>query len=162
MANVLCQIRGSKRLRLYSPSDILHLRIGPGDSSSTTDVFDPSSVQNTSLQCAHAYDAVLEPGDVLFIPPMWAHAAAAISPVSVAVNVFYRSLSSGYAPGRDVYGNRDLQAYENGRKEVKKIADSFSKLPPQIRHFYLQRLGQELIDLSSASKHCRDTTMGRK
>lgn len=146
MANVLCQIRGSKRLRLYPPSDILLLDISPGDSSSTIDVFEPIPAHRTSLQHAHAHDAVLGPGDVLFIPPMWAHAAQAISPISIAVNVFFRSLDSGYAPGRDVYGNRDLQSYENGRRDIKKITESFNKLPSQIRRFYLERLGQELID----------------
>ena len=146
MANVLCQIRGARHLRLYPPSDILSLGILAGDSSSKIDVFDETGPQYTSLRDAHPYDAVLEAGDVLFIPPMWAHAAATMTPFSVAVNIFFRSLDSGYATGRDIYGNRDLQSYENGRREVKKMTQSFRVLPPQIRRFYLERLGQELMD----------------
>ena len=148
MANVLCQIRGSRSLRLYPPSDILSLCIDPGSSSSTVDVFDHSDASQALLEHTHPWEAVLEPGDILFIPPVWAHAAESISPISVAVNVFFRNLDSGYAAGRDVYGNRDLQAYENGRRDVNKMVNTFDKLPPDIRRFYLERLGQELIDLA--------------
>ena len=146
MANVLCQIRGSRELRLFPPSDILSLGVRSGESSSDLDVFQDSTI--CSAAGIHPQVAILEPGDLLFIPPMWAHAAKAISTVSVAVNVFFRNLDNVYAPGKDVYGNRDLQVYENGRRDVKKTATSFDKVPPQIRRFYLERLGQELIDIA--------------
>ena len=63
---------------------------------------------------------------------------------SVAVNIFFRSLDLGYAAGRDVYGNRDLQAYEKGRKDIEKIAKSFDGLTPEFAQFYLLRLAEEL------------------
>lgn len=64
--------------------------------------------------------------------------------VSISVNVFFRNLNSGYAPGRDIYGNRDLQAYEKGRKDIEKIIKSFDKLPSDTGKFYLERLADEL------------------
>ena len=146
MANVLCQIRGSRELRLFPPSDILSLGIGSGESSSDLDAFQDFTVG--SAAGIHPQEAILEPGDILFIPPMWAHAAKAISTISVAVNVFFRSLDNVYAAGKDVYGNRDLQVYENARRDVRKIATSFDKVPLQIRRFYLERLGQELVDIA--------------
>lgn len=63
------------------------------------------------------------------------------------MNVFFRDLDGGaYAPGRDVYGNRDLAAYEKGRQDVARIANSFSnkKIPEEVRQFYLLRLADEL------------------
>ena len=63
--------------------------------------------------------------------------------MSVAVNVFFRNLESGYAAGKDVYGNRDLQAYDKGRQDIAKIVKSFDSLPIDVRAFYLQRLVKE-------------------
>ena len=62
----------------------------------------------------------------------------------MAVNVFFRNLQTGYAAGRDVYGNRDLQAYERGRKDVEKITKAFDGLPPDMGRFYMERLAEEL------------------
>lgn len=66
--------------------------------------------------------------------------------VSIAVNVFFRNLKAGYAAGKDVYGNRDLQAYEKGRLDVGKIAKSFEGLPTDMAKFYLERLADELME----------------
>lgn len=142
MANVYCQIQGSKRLILFPPSDVEHLSFAPGASSSSIDVF--SKLGSPSLGRTHPYEAILSPGDVLFIPPLWLHTATPTSDISVAVNVFFRDLESGYSVGRDVYGNRDLAAYEKGRQDVNKLASSFQKLPAQAREFYLVRLADEL------------------
>ena len=144
MANVLCQIRGSKHVLLYPPSDILHLDIPPGASSSNIDVFDANLSKHPSLKLAHPQEAVLQPGDVLFIPPLWLHTARPVDSISISVNIFFRNLTSGYAAGRDVYGNRDLQAYEKGRKDVEKIVRSFHGLPSQMSKFYLERLADEM------------------
>jgi tRNA wybutosine-synthesizing protein 4 len=73
----------------------------------------------------------------------WLHSALPVSGVSIAVNVFFRNLQAGYAAGKDVYGNRDLQAYEKGRQDIGKIVKSFDSLPSDIRGFYLQRLVEE-------------------
>jgi hypothetical protein len=43
------------------------------------------------------------------------------------LNIFFRSLSaSAYPAGRDVYGNRDLAAYEDGRRDLDKIFRRFT------------------------------------
>lgn len=92
----------------------------------------------------------MRPGDVLFIPPLWLHTASPTEDVSVAVNVFFRNLAPGvYAAGRDVYGNRDLQAYEKGRRDVEKVARSFDRLPRDVARFYLDRLADELREKAS-------------
>jgi tRNA wybutosine-synthesizing protein 4 len=142
MANVLCQIRGSKRLILFPPSDIQHFGFEPGASSSSVNVFD--KLEQYISAGAHPYEIQLSPGDILFLPPLWLHTAMPNSGMSVAVNVFFRNLQTGYAVGKDVYGNRDLQAYEKGRQDIAKIVRSFDSLPAEARGFYLQRLVREL------------------
>ena len=146
MSNVLCQIRGQKRLILFPPHDILHLGFEPGASSSSVNVFE--SLHDPSLSLTHPHEASLEPGDILFIPSLWLHSASPTSGVSVAVNVFFRDLKAGYGVGRDVYGNRDLQPYEKGRQDIKKIIKAFDKLPRAVQNFYLQRLAAELQEKS--------------
>ncbi|KAF2816246.1 Clavaminate synthase-like protein [Mytilinidion resinicola] len=142
LANVLCQIRGTKTLRLYSPSDAMHLEFPPGGSSSNIDVF---THDHPPLALTHPHEVLLSPGDVLFIPPMWSHTARPTAGMSVAVNVFFRNLEQKhYAIGRDVYGNRDLQAYESGRKDIEKMAKAFEGMPTEIAKFYLERLAAEL------------------
>ncbi len=146
MANVLCQIRGAKRLLLYSPTDVTHLHIPPGASSSPINVFEATNSNESCLSKARPHEALLGPGDVLFIPALWPHAASPTNGLSVAVNVFFRNLKSGYAPGKDVYGNRDLQAYEKGRRDIDKIVRSFDGLPSEAARFYLERLAGELSE----------------
>ncbi|KAI6345074.1 hypothetical protein MCOR14_008554, partial [Pyricularia oryzae] len=139
MANVYCQIRGSKRFILFPPCDVTELSIPPGGSSSSIDAFAATPART------HPHEATLAAGDVLFLPPLWLHTAtpASDSP-GVAVNVFFRDMDAGYSAGRDVYGNRDLAAYEKARRDVDKILTSFKSLPGDAREFYLKRLAEEL------------------
>lgn len=130
---------------LYPPSDVSHLEIAPGGSSSSINVFNQDApIRHPSLMHAHPQEAILQPGDVLYIPPVWLHTALPIGNFSISINIFFRNLTTGYAAGRDVYGNRDLQAYDYGRTEVGKISKAFEGLPPQMAKFYLERLAGEL------------------
>lgn len=150
MANVLCQVRGSKTLLLYPPSDVTHLSFPSGASSSTINPFTATVSDHPSLALTHPFEAHLEPGDVLFIPPLWLHTAKPTTGVSVAVNVFFRdeAMQASYAVGKDVYGNRDLAAYERGRRDIQRISKAFDDLPSQARQFYISRLADELKAMS--------------
>ena len=140
--NILSQISGTKTLTLYPPSDVSYLAYPPGASSSSL----PLSALNHDPKL-HPHVATLAPGDVLFIPPMWSHTATPNEGVSVAVNVFWKGLSdTEYAAGRDVYGNRDVKGYENGRRDVEKIVRAFKGLPADVSNFYLQRLANEILE----------------
>ncbi|KAL1597965.1 tRNA methyltransferase ppm2 [Paraconiothyrium brasiliense] len=143
LANVLCQVRGSKTLHLFPPADVKYLSYPPGGSSSNVDIL---TSNDTRLSRTHPHTAHLSPGDILFIPPMWSHTAVPEDGASVAVNVFFRNLETGYAAGKDVYGNRDLQAYENGRRDVERIAKAFKNIPDDMAKFYMDRLAMELQD----------------
>lgn len=150
MANVLCQVRGERRLILFPPDDVQSLHIPAGASSSTIDIFHRTGLDAAaSIPGTSPQEAILRPGEILFIPPLWCHTAcSATSEVSVAVNVFFRNLARGYATGRDVYGNRDLHAYEKSRQDLQRVAQSFDGVPPDMARFYLRRLAQELQELA--------------
>lgn len=152
MANVLCQIRGRKRVILFPPSDVSSLGFEAGASTSSVDIFSGRDSEHSSLATTRPHEAVLGPGDALFIPSTWAHTAVPTEGMSVAVNCFFRSIENQkYAAGRDVYGNRDLAAYEKGRKDIAKIVKSFDDLPAHVSGFYLQRLAMELLDRAKAT-----------
>lgn len=164
-ANIYCQIHGSKRMLLFPPSDVTRLAFAPGASSSSLDVF--GCLHSPALAGTHPLEAEVRPGDVLYLPPLvslvskyaqakecfanrrgkWPHTATPTSGISIAVNVFFRSLGPGaYATGRDVYGNKDLAAYEKGRQDVSRIVSAFSKVPTSCKQFYLLRLADELAE----------------
>ncbi|KAF5714882.1 leucine carboxyl methyltransferase 2 [Fusarium mundagurra] len=144
MANVYTQIQGSKRMVLLPPTDVNNLAFAPGASSSSLDVLAALDKQEL-VSTTNPYEAILNPGDLLYIPAMWLHTASPTTDLSVAVNVFFRDLDSGYSTGRDVYGNRDLAAYEKARQDISRIVKSFDRLPSEIRDFYLKRLADELL-----------------
>lgn len=140
---------------------MLELGFPSGGSSSAT-ILDPfadlhatTKTTNTGTQSSNIgsthfaqpdYDITLSPGSALYIPPVFPHAALPLT-ACVAVNVFFRDLSpKKYAPGKDVYGNRDLVAYERGRQTLGRVVKEFDGLPSWVRRFYLERLSQEILD----------------
>ena len=154
MANVLCQIKGEKRLILFPPSDILHLEFPAGATSSRMSIFDANGGVK-EMPSTHPIHFELKLGDMLFIPALWAHTAKPTKGISIAVNVFFRSLESGYAAGKDVYGNRDLQAYENGRRDISRMVKTFRNLPGEVGGFYMRRLGAELMQVAESWRDAR-------
>jgi len=107
-------------------------------------IFGADHATNPSGPATHPQEAILGPGDVLFIPPLWLHASSPLENTSISINVFFRNLEAGYAAGRDVYGNRDVHAYEKARKDVARMVKSFDHLPAPMSRFYLERLASEL------------------
>ncbi|KAL8674285.1 MAG: hypothetical protein Q9224_007501, partial [Gallowayella concinna] len=91
MANVLCQIVGTKVVALYPPMDAVHFKIPPGSSSSHVNVFHPDKRGHVDY-ARHYFKAVLKVGDVLYIPPLWLHSVSPLDNLSVSINVFFRSM----------------------------------------------------------------------
>ncbi|KAL8907345.1 MAG: hypothetical protein Q9207_001463 [Kuettlingeria erythrocarpa] len=159
MANVLFQIRGTKIVALYPPTDAVHFRIPPGSSSSPLNAFkdcypwDFAAAGEVADPGRPYFRAILSPGDGLYIPPLWLHAACPAENFSVSINVFFKNFKQGYyAAGRDVYGNRDLVAYENCRKGVERMAKAFDGLPKEVGSAYLERLAEELKEKALAMR----------
>ena len=142
MANILCHVSGRKSLRLYPPADVNKLSFPHGSTtSSIPDIFAYKSLPGTTQ-----YDVELSPGDVLYIPSCWMHAAKPLTPC-IGIDVFFRNFEgASYTHGRDVYSNRDATVYEKGRKKVHGIVNDFKDLPKDMRKFYLSRLVEELKD----------------
>lgn len=146
-ANILFQVVGHKTVRLYPPSDARFLSFPTGSSTSLIEnIFDYPS---KNLGPVRPYEVDLGPGDAIFIPSCWLHATRSKEP-SISINYFWKDLNSkSYSPGKDVYGNRDLVPYENGRTAVNKMAHGFEGVPSEVAKFYLQRLANEILEISN-------------
>ncbi|KAK6384447.1 tRNA methyltransferase ppm2 [Exophiala oligosperma] len=201
MANVLFQVRGTRKLILFPPEDIKHLSFPAGSTTSTIDILEPSDNPETEadrlkpIPNTHPYVAILRPGEALFIPPLWAHSgtplpattttaqptpsdtpsspltpstssapgdvtvastsavdAASSSRINISLNIFFRSLSqSNYAAGRDVYGNRDLAAYEDGRRDLEKIVRRFISTNTQSKNHNQSSAAVDTPDATAAN-----------
>jgi tRNA wybutosine-synthesizing protein 4 len=138
MSNILTQVVGEKEILIFPPSMVNELDIPPGASSSRNpDIF-------SSHLRSKAYSAILKPGDAVYIPPLWPHATKPLTP-NVGVNVFWKSFRDEvYGGGKDVYGNKDLLGYIEGRKLIERIVRGFKDVDLDTKEFYLKRLAAEL------------------
>lgn len=142
-ANVLFQLVGHKTVRLYPPSDAQYLSFPEGSSTSIIEnIFEYKEAPGP----VHPVEIELGPGDAVFIPACWLHATRSKEP-SISLNFFWKDLDEkSYGIGKDVYGNKDLLPYENGRNALKKIFREFqdhNDIPAQVKKFYLLRLAEE-------------------
>jgi hypothetical protein len=162
MDNALIQLHGEKRVLLFPPrvSAGLYLEgssspvVGPevdGDASlrSGTENGDKrgDSDENKTNRRPNAFPAyraarraamevVLQPGDVLFIPALWAHHTEALHGPSVAVNVFWRELQKTAYPQKDLYGNADPLAAGEALRLVDAAAKTLANSPRDHKVFY--------------------------
>lgn len=114
------------------------LDIPPGASSSRID-----DIFSTNIR-QKGFSAILKPGDVVYIPPLWPHATKPLTP-NIGVNIFWKSFKDdAYDRGKDVYGNKDLMGYTEGRKLVERIVKGFKDVDGVTREFYTKRLVAEL------------------
>ncbi|KAF3203075.1 tRNA methyltransferase ppm2 [Orbilia oligospora] len=143
-ANFLFHIKGEKRLLLFPPDDIGLLQFPAGKTtSSILNIFE--GIPNGT----HPLEITMHPGDTLFIPPFWLHAVLPLSPC-IAINTFFHWFDDNlHSAGKDLYGNKDLACYEEGRGVLKDLVGKFDGLDENTRRFYIMRLGQELLGIGA-------------
>ena len=162
MDNALIQLHGEKRVLLFPPrvSAGLYLEgssspvVGPevdgdaslrlgtengdkrGDSDEKKTNRRPTTFPAYRAARRAAMEVVLQPGDVLFIPALWAHHTEALHGPSVAVNVFWRELQKTAYPQKDLYGNADPLAAGEALRLVDAAAKTLANSPRDHKVFY--------------------------
>uniref|UniRef100_A0A7S2TYA6 JmjC domain-containing protein n=1 Tax=Lotharella oceanica TaxID=641309 RepID=A0A7S2TYA6_9EUKA len=145
MDNLLLQVRGSKHVVLYRPSDYDYLYISTNGKSSVRNPrrYDPQRFPLMELACP--FECVLDEGDVLYIPALWFHNVMA-QEFSIALNVFWRRLESSAYDQKDTFGNRDFVAAQRAQNGVWRAIKTLTSLPEYYRDFEARRLIQILRD----------------
>jgi tRNA wybutosine-synthesizing protein 3 len=137
MDNMLIQLHGEKRVLLFPPSVSGDLYL-EGSSSVVRDVddHDRESFPRFARARKAALEVILQPGDVLYIPALWAHHVTALHGPSIALNVFFRHLPTSGYPSKDLYGNADPIAAASALKSINSAIESLKELPLDYRVFY--------------------------
>lgn len=101
--NLACVIAGRRQFILYPPEQIANLYPGPildapgGVPISLVDVWNPDFEKFPRYAEAQeaAQEAVLEPGDAIYIPSLWWHGVASLESVNVLVNYWWDGINPG-------------------------------------------------------------------
>ncbi|GMH40346.1 hypothetical protein BSKO_08250 [Bryopsis sp. KO-2023] len=138
MDNVLMQITGSKRIRLWPPEEEPNLYI-VGSSSSVIDVENPDLAKFPLFGNARYVDVNLNPGDSLFIPALWFHNVLS-EDFSVSINIFFHYADRSLHDRKDLYGNREPLPVQEAEKLVEQALGKMKGLPTSFKKFYGGRL----------------------
>ncbi len=101
-SNIACVVAGKRKITLFAPDQFENLYVGPFDLTPSGQPISLVDVRNPDYQAfpkyrdaqASSFEAVLEPGDAVYIPSMWWHAVEALSDFNVLVNYWWRSTPS--------------------------------------------------------------------
>jgi hypothetical protein len=96
--NIACVVCGARRFTLFPPEQVGNLYIGPLDFAPTgaaismarLDRPDDPRFPRLKLALAEALVADLEPGDAIYIPPMWWHHVASLGKLNALVNYWWK------------------------------------------------------------------------
>ncbi|CAH1788010.1 unnamed protein product [Owenia fusiformis] len=138
MDNMLIQIKGRKRVVLFSPRDATYLYLN-GDKSEVLDIDKPDLEKYPEFCKATRYECVLEPGDILFIPALWFHNVISLD-YGIAVNVFWKHLDNSCYDSKDTYGNKDPVVATRAIQKLDNALKLLKDLPDDYRDFYARRM----------------------
>lgn len=101
--NIACVVSGSRRFTVFPPEQVGDLYIGPllrtpgGSPISMVDLRKPDYSKYPRFRQAleSAQEAVLEPGDAIFIPILWWHGVESLGPLNILVNYWWNDAASG-------------------------------------------------------------------
>lgn len=104
--NVACVGAGRRRFTLFPPNQLNNLYVGPLDFTLAGQPVSMVSLRDPDLDrfprfaeaMAHALTAELEPGDALYIPPLWWHQVEALSPLNLLVNYWWTASGAPPSP----------------------------------------------------------------
>lgn len=121
-SNIACVVAGRRRFALFPPDQLANLYVGPLDhtiAGQPVSLVDPempdlARFPRFAEAMAHARVATLEPGDALFIPPIWWHHVRALGPLNVLVNYWWGHESGAAFPAliHAILAVRDLPPRE--------------------------------------------------
>ncbi len=129
--NIAAVISGRRRFTVFPPDEVRNLYIGPllrtpgGSPISTVDLRDPDFEKFPKFRQAleSAQEAVLEPGDAIYIPILWWHGVESLDSLNILANYWWNTNNVQYKP---ILAMIHCMAMMSGLpKEQKEIWQSF-------------------------------------
>ena len=136
--NLLCGVRGQKRLVLWHPEEVRHL-YAEGTASAVLNVDEPDLERFPLFAKACQWQGTLKEGDVLFIPAMWWHNTRTLTPC-YGLNVFFRHMAEECYQSKDLYGNKDPVSAQQAEKLLKQAEALLAELPEDYRRFFARKM----------------------
>ncbi|GLQ99967.1 cupin-like domain-containing protein [Dyella mobilis] len=110
--NIACVVCGRRKFTLFAPEQVRNLYVGPLDFAPTGSAISmarldrPEDPRFPRLKdaLAAAYDGVLEPGDAIYIPPLWWHHVASLERLNALVNYWWKPVMDGVPATRSAMG----------------------------------------------------------
>ncbi len=101
--NVACVVAGRRKFTLFPPEQVANLYIGPfeptpaGATISMVDFEKPDLERHPRFKDAldAGMEAILEPGDAIYIPYFWWHHVQSLEPMNMLVNYWWSSPTEG-------------------------------------------------------------------
>ena len=102
--NIACVVSGSRRFTVFPPEQVSNLYIGPllktpgGSPISVVDLREPDYTRFPRFRQAleSAQEAVLGPGDAIYIPILWWHGVESLDPLNILVNYWWNDAISAH------------------------------------------------------------------
>ena len=102
--NIACVVSGSRRFTVFPPDQVGNLYIGPllrtpgGTPTSVVDLRNPDYERFPKFRKAleSAQEAILEPGDALYIPILWWHGVESLEPLNILANYWWNDAVSAH------------------------------------------------------------------
>lgn len=142
MDNLLIQVTGQKKIRLWAPNEEPNLYV-KGSSSEVIDIDHPDPIQFPKFSKTRWIEITLNPGQMLFIPALWFHNVRSES-FSVSINVFFHHLDPNGHDRKDLYGNRDPIVVQKANRLANDIVECLAALPDDFKKFYGRRIAATL------------------
>lgn len=95
--NIACVVAGQRRFTLFPPEQVANLYVGPLGHAPTATPISLVDVNAPDLRrfprfadaLAAASSALLEPGDAIYIPPLWWHHVESLMPINLLLNYWW-------------------------------------------------------------------------
>ena len=153
--NLFAQLSGRKRCVLFAPGEVrglypypLH---HPKDRQSQIDLYAPDLARFPRFGEVQGLEAVLEPGDVLFIPQYWWHHIENLDERCVSLNFWFRDQSTGKQTMLPLNDSQQLAMKRN----IEKIVGQ--QVGPKAAQRWLPKLAGDAADLPAEVASLRAT-----